>query len=72
MNNRLSKSEEQSNKNRLLTKKFNVISDIKTQVVDTINHYKDIRDIFTLTLDFIMEKLHISEDGNCNRNLLTN
>lgn len=30
--------------------------------IDVINHYKDIRDIFTLTLDSIMEKLHISEN----------
>ena len=43
--------------------------DIKIQVVDAINHYKNIRDMFTLTLDSIMEKLHIAEDGNCNKNL---
>ncbi len=35
-------------------------------VIDVINHYKDIRDMFTLTLDFIMEKLHIAEDTDCN------
>lgn len=36
--------------------------------IDVINHYKDIRDIFTLTLDSIMEKLHIAEDTDCNGN----
>jgi flagellin-specific chaperone FliS len=30
-------------------------------VIDVINHYKDIRDMFSLTLDSIMEKLHIEE-----------
>ena len=30
-------------------------------VIDVINHYKDIRDMFTLTLDSIMEKLHIGD-----------
>lgn len=36
--------------------------DIIPYVIDVINHYKDIRDMFTLTLDSIMEKLHIAED----------
>lgn len=35
--------------------------------IDVINHYKDIRDIFTLTLDSIMEKLHIAENSDCNK-----
>ena len=30
-------------------------------MIDVINHYRDIRDMFTLTLDSIMEKLHIGE-----------
>lgn len=30
--------------------------------IDAINHYKDIRDMFTLTLDSIMERLHIQEN----------
>lgn len=47
---------------------FNIDSDIKVQVLDVINHYKDIRDMFTLTLDSIMEKLHIDEDTVCNGN----
>lgn len=45
---------------------FNIDSDIKVQVLDVINHYKDIRDMFTLTLDSIMEKLHIDENIDCN------
>lgn len=39
--------------------------DITPYAIDVINHYKDIRDMFTLTLDSIMEKLHISENMNC-------
>lgn len=35
--------------------------------IDVINYYKDIRDMFTLTLDSIMEKLHIAENIDCNR-----
>ena len=35
--------------------------------IDVINHYKDIRDMFTLTLDSIMEKLHIAENTYCNK-----
>lgn len=34
--------------------------------IDVINHYKDIRDMFTLTLDSIMEKLHIAENISSN------
>jgi len=32
---------------------------------------KDIRNIFTLTLDSILEKLHIAEDIDCNENYKT-
>ena len=46
---------------------FGIDSDIKVEVLDVINHYKDIRDMFTLTLDSIMEKLHIAEDKICNK-----
>lgn len=35
--------------------------------IDAINHYKDIQDMFTLTLDSIMEKLHIAENTDCNK-----
>ncbi len=35
--------------------------------IDVINHYKDIRDMFTATLDSIMEKLHIAEDTDCTK-----
>lgn len=40
--------------------------DTTPYAIDIINHYKDIRDMFTLTLDSIMEKLHIVEDTDCN------
>lgn len=46
---------------------FCIDSDIKVEVLDVINHYKDIRDMFTLTLDSIMEKLHIAEENDCNK-----
>lgn len=42
--------------------------DFTPYAIDVINHYKDIRDMFTLTLDSIMEKLHIAEDTDCNGN----
>jgi phage anti-repressor protein len=35
--------------------------DTSPYVIDVIDHYKDIRDIFSLILDSIMEKLHIEE-----------
>ena len=35
--------------------------DVIPYVIDVINHYKDIRDIFTSTLDSILQKLHITE-----------
>lgn len=40
--------------------------DTMPYAIDVINHYKDIRDMFTLTLDSIMEKLHITDDTDCN------
>ena len=42
--------------------------DTTPYVIDVINHYKDIREMFTLTLDSIMGKLHIAEDTDCNGN----
>lgn len=42
--------------------------DTTPYAIDVINYYKDIRDMFTLTLDSIMEKLHIAEDADCNEN----
>ena len=30
--------------------------------IDVINHYKDIKDMFTLTLDSIMDKLNLSDN----------
>lgn len=50
---------------------FYIGTDVKVQVLDVINHYKDIRNIFTLTLDSILEKLHIAEDIDCNENYKT-
>jgi len=47
---------------------FSIDTDIKVEVLDVINHYKDIRDMFTLTLDSIMKKLYITEDIDCNEN----
>lgn len=41
--------------------------DTNPYAIDVINHYKDLRDMFTLTLDSIMEKLHIAEDINCSK-----
>lgn len=38
--------------------------EVNLYVIDVINHYKDIRDMFTLTLDSIMEKLHIEDKTN--------
>lgn len=32
--------------------------------IDVINHYKDIRDMFTLTLNSIMCKLHLTDENN--------
>lgn len=43
--------------------------DTTPYAIDVINHYKDIRDMFTLTLDTIMEKLHIAGDIDCNRTI---
>lgn len=42
--------------------------DTTRYAIDVINHYKDIRDMFTLTLDSIMEKLHIDEESDRNEN----
>lgn len=39
--------------------------------VDVINHYKDVRDMFTLTLDTIMERLHISKRAHTSENIFT-
>lgn len=36
--------------------------DSKVQTLDVINHYRDIRDMFTLTLDSILERLHLQEN----------
>lgn len=36
--------------------------DTNPYTIDAINHYKDIKDMFTLTLDSIMDKLNLSEN----------
>lgn len=41
--------------------------DTNPYAIDVINYYRDIRDQFTLTLDSIMEKLHIAVDTDCNK-----
>lgn len=63
------RKEKEIQSNNLITSKTNLHN--KVQVLDVISHYKDIQDIFTLTLDSIMEKLHIPEDvcGNKSKNI---
>lgn len=41
--------------------------DSNPYAIDVINHYKDIKDMFTLTLDSILERLHITESIINNR-----
>ena len=36
--------------------------DTNPYAIDVINHYKDIKDMFTLTLDSIMDKLNLSDN----------
>lgn len=36
--------------------------DTNPYAIDAINHYKDVKDMFTLTLDSILEKLHIIDN----------
>ena len=44
--------------------------DTNPYAIDVINHYKDIRDMFTLTLDSIMNKLNLSENTkSANKNI---
>ena len=38
--------------------------------IDVINHYKDIKDMFTLTLDSIMNRLNLSDNTkSLNKNI---
>lgn len=41
--------------------------DTNPYAIDVINYYKDVRDMFTLTLDSIMKKLHIADDTDSNK-----
>lgn len=44
--------------------------DVKVQTLDIINHYKDVREMFMLTLNSILEKLHIQENIEfCHKNI---
>ena len=44
--------------------------DTNPYAIDVINHYKDIRDMFTLTLDSIMNKLNLLENTkSANKNI---
>lgn len=36
--------------------------DTNPYAIDVINHYKDVKDMFTLTLDSILERLHLIDD----------
>ena len=37
--------------------------DTNPYVIDIINHYKDIKDMFTLTLESIMNRLNLSDNN---------
>ena len=41
--------------------------EVTPYVIDVINHYKDIRNMFSLTLDLIMEKLHIADKSESHK-----
>lgn len=41
--------------------------DINPYAIDVISHYKEIKDMFTLTLDSILEKLHLVEKSDISR-----
>lgn len=41
--------------------------EVTPYVIDVINHYKDIRNMFSLTLDSIMEKLHIADKSESHK-----
>lgn len=44
--------------------------DINPYTIDVINHYKDIKDMFTLTLDSIMNRLNLSDNTkSSNKNI---
>ena len=43
--------------------------DINPYAIDVINHYKDIRDMFTFTLDSILERLHLLDNKTVKKNI---
>lgn len=46
--------------------------DINPYVIDVINHYKDIRDMFTYALNSIMDKLHLTTEDTTTKNNIFN
>lgn len=49
---------------------FDIESDTQPYVIDVINHYKDIREMYSLILDHIMEKLNLkTKDTETDKNI---
>lgn len=49
---------------------FDLEPDVEPYVIDVINHYKEIRDMYTLTLDHIMDKLNLNtKDSDADKNI---
>lgn len=49
---------------------FDLDPDIEPYAIDVINHYKDIRDMYSLILDHIMEKLNLkTKDTEADKNI---
>ena len=44
-------------------------SETKPYDLDVINYYKDIRNIYTLTVDSIMDRLNLQEESSIKRNI---
>ena len=45
------------------------ISETKPYDLDVINYYKNIRNIYTLTVDSIMDRLNLQEESSIKRNI---
>lgn len=49
---------------------FDIEPDVQPYAIDVINHYKDIREMYSLTLDHIMEKLNLkTKDAETDKNI---
>lgn len=49
---------------------FDIEPDVQPYVIDVINHYKDIREMYSLILDHIMEKLNLkTKDTETDKNI---